>query len=301
MKWVKQGLVYTPDGSQWWARGYATIPTAEVLDGSMVRIYFASVDERKHGRIGFVEIDVRNPGKILRRSDEPVMDIGAPGTFDDSGVNPSCIQSIGGEPHLFYIGWQRSERVPYLLFAGLAKRNSEGRFERMQRVPILDRTESEPFLRSATSVIREDRFRMWYVSGDNWITVDGRPYPQYRIRYAESSDGHSWSSSPRICIDFEDPAEFGFGRPWVVRDGPIYRMWYSIRSRGAPYRLGYAESGDGIEWERMDSKVGLTTSESGWDSEMVCYPCVVDVDGHRYMFYNGNQHGSTGFGMAVLE
>jgi hypothetical protein len=34
---------------------------------------------------------------------------------------------------------------------------------------------------------------------------------------------------------------------------------------------------------------------------MVCYPCVFDAAGGRYMLYNGDGHGRTGFGLAVLE
>ena len=45
----------------------------------------------------------------------------------------------------------------------------------------------------------------------------------------------------------------------------------------------------------------LDVSPSGWDSEMVCYPHVFDHKGKRYMLYNGNGYGRTGFGLAVLE
>jgi hypothetical protein len=31
---------------------------------------------------------------------------------------------------------------------------------------------------------------------------------------------------------------------------------------------------------------------------MICYPYVVDAGGHRYLFFNGNRHGLTGFGVA---
>jgi hypothetical protein len=34
---------------------------------------------------------------------------------------------------------------------------------------------------------------------------------------------------------------------------------------------------------------------------MVCYPFVIDAAGKRYLFYNGNRHGATGFGYAILE
>jgi len=56
-----------------------------------------------------------------------------------------------------------------------------------------------------------------------------------------------------------------------------------------------------VTWTRKDREVGIQPSDSGWDSEMLCYPCVVDAHGARYMFYNGNLRGSTGFGYAVLE
>jgi hypothetical protein len=78
-------------------------------------------------------------------------------------------------------------------------------------------------------------------------------------------------------------------------------MWFSVRSHSRPYRIGYAESADGRRWERMDHRAGIAASASGWDSEMICYPAVIDAGGRRLLFYNGNRHGATGFGVAVLE
>jgi hypothetical protein len=76
-------------------------------------------------------------------------------------------------------------------------------------------------------------------------------------------------------------------------------MWYACR--GAAYRIGYAESADGLQWERRDGEAGLDVSASGWDSEMVGYPCVFDHRGRRYMLYNGNGFGETGIGLAILD
>ena len=77
-------------------------------------------------------------------------------------------------------------------------------------------------------------------------------------------------------------------------------MFYSYRSHVAPttYRLGYAFSEDGLVWERRDRSVGLEPSDDGWDSEMLCYPCVFDWEGETWMLYNGNGYGRTGFGVA---
>lgn len=302
MRWRKLGLVYMPDGSQWWARHYAHLPTAEVVTDGLIRIYFASLDEQKRGRIGFVDVETKDPTKAVAVSEKPVLDVGEPGCFDDSGVNPSSLIGTDLGNCLYYIGWQRSERVPYLLFAGIAVRQGDGTFRRFSRAPVLERSNVEPFLRSATTILRDgNRYRCWYVAGRQWIEVGGRPYPEYVIKHIASADGIHWAGDGQTCIDFESPSEFGFGRPWVVRENGKYIMWYSIRSRTEPYQMGYAESHDGLHWTRLDRQVGLTRSESGWDSEMVCYPSVVTSEGRQLMFYNGNSHGASGFGVAIRE
>lgn len=79
-------------------------------------------------------------------------------------------------------------------------------------------------------------------------------------------------------------------------------MWYSFRSgSGSPYRIGYASSCDGEHWLRDESDSGIDVSDSGWDSEMICYPFVFKHKNNYYMLYNGNGYGRTGFGMAVCE
>jgi hypothetical protein len=206
-----------------------------------------------------------------------------------------------GDLFLYYIGWQRSHRVPYALFAGVAVSADGLGFRRLYRTPILDRTTDEPFIRSAVTILVEHgSFRCWYVSALRWTTVAEKPYPEYVIRYAESKDGVIWKAYSHVCIPIENE-EFGIGRPWVVKDDNLYRMWYSIRSRVEPYRIGYAESNDGLTWNRQDGRQDLARSDRGWDSEMICYPCVCDFSERRYLFYNGNRHGSTGFGYAALD
>jgi hypothetical protein len=45
---------------------------------------------------------------------------------------------------------------------------------------------------------------------------------------------------------------------------------------------------------------GLEVSQSGWDSEMVAYPHVFELNGRTHMFYCGNHFGKEGFGWATL-
>lgn len=278
------------------------LPTVDVLKDGL-RVYFASLDEYQFGRIGYVDLDPADPRRILYETKEPVLDTGELGAFDDSGVNPSCVVNIPGKKYLYYIGWQRCERVPYMLFSGLAQSPDNGStFEKQSRTPVLDRTPEEPFSRSAPCVLAsEEKWRMWYWSCLDWESGEHGVHYKTVIRYATSEDGVLWTPHSQVCIEPDFIDEYAVGRPWVIRDGSLFRMWYSIRSHKQLYTIGYAESTDGVDWTRKDREVGIGKSLSGWDSEMVCYPCVVDVGEKRYMFYNGNQYGLTGFGYAIAE
>lgn len=301
-RWRKMGLVHAARGREPWEQSYALIPTPVELEPGLVRVFYSSVDRDMFGSSAW--IDVRLPaGVVERSSDGPVLTPGEIGCFDDSGVNISSVVRNGQRWLAYYVGWQRSERVPYLLLAGVASAAQlSGPFERLRRVPVLERTDREPYIRSAPSVMVDDgAWRAWYVSASEWETIGGKLMPVYEIRHARSLDGIEWTSDTVPVIRHESPDEFGFGRPWVVRDGDLYRMWYSIRSRVRPYRIGYAESRDGIEWQRSDSEAGIGVSDSGWDSEMICYAATIRSAGCWWMFYNGNRHGSTGFGLAVAE
>ena len=303
MKWRKLGRVYVANGEHEWAQTHAYIPTPLILDDRQLRIYCAFLDKDNVGRIGFVDLDAKNPLKVLRVSTRPVLDIGKPGNFDDSGVTPSSVIDNRGKTLMYFFGWQRGIKVRYFLFTGLAtgEKRAES-FERHSNVPILDRNNDELFVRSAPHVIIDNNiFKMWYVSGSKWVINRGKEIPTYNIRYIESDDGVSWSKKSVVCLDHSSTDEIGFGRPFVVKDRKLYRMWYSIRTLSKGYRIGFAESKDGLNWERKDNEVGIDLSESGWDSEMICFASIVDAHCERYMFHNGNEFGKTGFGVALLE
>jgi hypothetical protein len=84
-------------------------------------------------------------------------------------------------------------------------------------------------------------------------------------------------------------------------------MWYSVRpgvdehGKSGPYRIGYAVSDDKKTWKRMDETVDIHPSESGWDSEMVCYPDVLQTNEKTFLFYCGNNYGRDGFGYVELK
>ncbi|MEY4093696.1 MAG: hypothetical protein RLZZ53_895, partial [Acidobacteriota bacterium] len=80
-----------------------------------------------------------------------------------------------------------------------------------------------------------------------------------------------------------------------------YRYSLGYRGRDKGYRIGYASSTDLLTWSRDDAKASIDVSDTGWDSEMISYPHVFELDGRTFMFYLGNQVGRQGFGLAELE
>ena len=138
---------------------------------------------------------------------------------------------------------------------------------------------------------------MWYVSCVGWDSRPEGPRHRYLIKYAESDDGLQWRRDGRVVLPLAGPDEYAISRPWVIRDADAYRMWFS--SRGDEYRLGYAESADGLTWRRNDLGAQLEPAAEGWDSEMIAYPCVFDRGGERWLLYNGNGYGRSGVGLAT--
>lgn len=303
MTWTKLGRVYVADHHAGWAVSHATAPSVLPLDDDRLRVFAAFLDDNTVGRVGYVDVSAQDPTQVLDVSEHPVLDIGDPGTFDDNGVTPLSVFAHEGRVLLYYAGWQLGVKVRYFLFLGLAISDDAGQtFARHARVPVLERSDAEPVVRSSAHVRPGDAsWRMWYAGGDRWTDEGERSRPVYELRYLESPDAASWGPEGEVCLSFDSDDEFGFARPFVVEDGSTLRMWYSIRTFSKGYRIGYAESSDGREWERLDHLAGIDVSSSGWDSEMICYPCIQPTRYGTYLFYNGNNYGESGFGVAVAE
>ena len=182
------------------------------------------------------------------------------------------------------------------LITGLAISEDEGKtFHRVSRVPILERTNDEPFniLTGPTVIIEDGKWKMWYVSCVGWVHED---LPIYNIKYATSDDGIHWKRDGIVAIDFKSYDEHALARPCVLKENNLYKMWYSYK--GSNYRVGYAESKNGIDWLRKDEESGITVSLGQDDSQMIGITHVFHHKNKKYMVYNGNNYGTEGILLA---
>jgi predicted GH43/DUF377 family glycosyl hydrolase len=108
------------------------------------------------------------------------------------------------------------------------------------------------------------------------------------LAVSESANGpfRRLSRFPILPLDETDPYTISY--PWVMQDGGRYRMWYGSNLRWGPEKkdmlhvIKYAESNDGVHWEKHDRVVIDSVSP---DENAICKPCVVkDADGYLMWF-----------------
>lgn len=286
-----------------WMRSHAANPVVEHVDGNRFRVYFSPRDSQNRSQIGTLLMELsRGTATVLDASVRQVLAHGRIGRFDDSGVTVTGLVVRGTRRYLYYLGWNRTVTIPFRNAIGVAFSDDGGHtYARLSEGPIVDRNRVDPISLSYPFLLwDEDRYRIWYGSCVEWTGSTVLDY-EFSLKYAESVDGLDWTRTGDVVLACQPPLEDAVARPHVVREGGRFRMWYS-RKKGPYYRIGYAESPDGLRWERMDDRAGIDVSADGdWDSEMVEYPFIFDHDGQRYMLYNGNGYGKTGFGLAIME
>ena len=309
--WIKKGLIYVPDGKLSWSKTHAQVPVPDFIkEKNQLKIYFSTRDEEGRSRPGYIIVDADDPCRIIEIADKPVIGLGKLGTFDDCGVMPSWIVDRGAEKFMYYIGWNVRNTIPYHNSIGLAVSHDKGlTWQKKSEGPVIERTFLEPYFNGTSCVLVENGvWKNWYLSCTEWRMIEGKAEPRYHIKYAESKDGINWDRRGIVAIDYLDDNEAGLVKASVIHENGIYKMWFAFRKfagyrtdKNASYHIGYAESGDGIKWTRKNNEGVLPLAETGWDSLMTAYPHVIDVNGRRLMFYNGNGFGKSGFGYAELE
>lgn len=302
--WQKKGRIYVPSGEGYF-KTHATRPIPYLLNSATLRLFFSSRESEDMPYPTYIDVELECPGNVIRVNETPMMNLGRTGTFDDSGITPTCILRHDGKERMYYVGWKRRRYgVSIEANIGLAEILEHGdKLQRMYEGPILGQDRNHPLMTAAPFVLfDEGRYKMWYCSGTEWRMMGDNPEPVYTVFYAESDNGIDWVPHKEPVIDYKYDGEV-ISAPWVIKLRGKYHMWYSTRGCSSKesknFVVGYAESPDGIHWTRLDDQAGITRSSSGWDSEMVCYPSFFAHKNVMYMFYSGNNVGKGGIGYAI--
>lgn len=305
MKWAKRGLIADRGTVPGWATYSALTPTPVVLNDDVLRIYAGFRDGDGVSRIGFIDLDAKNPQQIIAVSEKPALDIGRPGMFDDNGVILGDIIRIGDAYRMYYVGFQKVQKAKFLAFSGMATSVDGGEtFTRHSEAPVLDRADGALFINAIHTVMPREQggFLAWVAQGNGWEIRNGIPYPQYDIWERTSADGIRFDNPSRKLIALEGD-EYRIGRPSVFRrpDGGFGMFYTRGYISSNDYKAGIAFSPDGSNWTRMDEQFGLVLgTDNDFDSRHLCYPRLFEAHGKVWAIYNGNDMGAAGFGLAEL-
>lgn len=313
-QWKKLGKIFTPQEvtNKNWLKEFAQAPSVIIFD-KFIRVYFScrpSPDKNNQyvSYCGYIDLNRFNLFEILAISEDPILNLGELGEFDEFGTYPVSVIEHADLFYAYYAGWTRCESVPFNVAIGLAQSTDGVSFHKIGKGPILSYSLDEPFVLSGPKIRRyHDQWYLWYIAGRKWKIVNNKPEPVYKIRVATSKDGLTWKKLNKDIIPSRLEEDEAQASPDVFFSNDQYHMFFcyryseNFREKNNGYRIGYASSADLLNWSRDDTKAGIDISQEGWDSEMISYPHVFELDKTIYMLYLGNQVGKYGFGLAKLE
>ena len=296
MSWEKLGQIFQMNEEDVYLNTHASNPLPIYLEGDVYRVFYSGRDSENKSSVGYVDIDIVS-NKVVKEKSGLIFKYGSPDSFYSHGVSIGNMYESNNEKYILFMGWNIRNNEHWRGDVGRLRLINNEHLEIIPNTPFMttdlyDQVSlSYPFV-----VFHEGIYKMWYGSTLTWSSENGEMI--HVINYATSSDGENWKKHG-LAIPYELGVAQAFSRPTVIINEEGYHMWYSYRSgTGEKYRIGYSFSEDGQNWVRKHDEAGIDVSESGWDSEMICYPFVLEHKGERYMLYNGNQYGKEGFGIA---
>jgi len=302
-RWQKLGLLYCPSGDRRHPKllSHAANPLPVHMKGDVYRVYFSGRDALQRSSVGAVDIDIVRR-QVMKEHEAPFFEHGPEGSFYADGVSVGNCYEADGRKHMLFMGWQNPPDAHWRGDVGRLRVNEDFSLTMADTQPLLASDATDPLSLSYPWVMgtgEDARFDMWYGSTLNWDAGNGEML--HVIQHASSADGERWEKSG-LAVPFEIGVAQAFSRPTVVRDADGLHMWFSYRGKvGRTYRIGYAFCPPGGTWTLRLDETGIDVSSDGWDSEMIEYPFVFEHGGLRYMLYNGNGYGRSGFGLAVAS
>lgn len=313
LHWTNRTKIFDPTKHKTaWMQNYAQNPNVFEFDDRL-RIYFTTrplknSDGMFTSQTAYADFEKNEPFKLIEVAQVPVLELGGAGDFDEFGIMPGSVIRNQNQIWLYYVGWTRLTSVPYKWSVGLAISDDNGKtFKRYSKGPIISSSPFDPYLQACPRVIqlKNNDFLMWYNAGIEWNKVNNHYESVYITKTAHSKDGVNWIINNNQFIPSKVSKECQTSSSFIEFDN-LYHLFFSyrygtdFRKKEKGYRIGYMFSENNKDWQRKDEIANFDVSNKGWDSEMVCYPHVVEINNQIYMFYCGNNFGEYGFGYTKL-
>jgi predicted GH43/DUF377 family glycosyl hydrolase len=282
-----------------------------VRQGDEYWLFYAGGDAEGRRRICLATAPISDISRWTRHG--VVLELGAPGKFDENWCVLPCVHRFGEKWHLYYTAMLS----PQPTAIGLAVSDDLRHWEKVSDEPVIRRgcfPEFPDHLKIAgggpiLELSQPDGrilYRM-YCTLPNLLpsSPDLRRNQEKHSVVIHSYDGIEWFDrrlilSPRIDADYEDAATIALN-PWPVEGGGYRAVYGAIGNRFGAYSICEARSADGLHWDRgaVGENLALAPEGNGWESQMTEYPNVIREGDHLRLFYCGNGYGATGIGTAI--
>lgn len=265
-----------------WAR-------AAVFDGVLYHLYFTGTDQ--NGLPNDMGHATSTDGEVWTMDPaNPVLTRGGSGEWDEAHLGGAAVVHDGTAFHMWYSGMDGD----FFERAGYATSPDGSVWTKHAGNPVMDVGVQGSFddysVRPTTVIEDGGTYRMWY-GGGSWT---GTSFTG-GVGYAESDDGISWTKRLEPVLEPSDyPTAWdpgSVGNPYVVFDGSTdtYHMWYTggvESSSSIDLSIGYAYSGDGIEWTKHRDNPVVTAIDA------VAYHSPVLFDGSTFRMWYTTWDGS---------
>ncbi len=220
ISWTKRGIVMSP--SLPWERSEVS-PNSILVENGVYRLWYHGggypMGNQRLGnaRVGYA---TSSDGITWTKRGNPVLDIGASGSFDDDQAAEPRVMRVGARYRMYYTGHNAASARNAL---GMASSNDGLSWTKAPANPILDESRWGNNWGGA-----------FFQEGTVWHLWRGfTTGTTYGLRYMSSSDGISWIDGPQnpVLTPSADPnaADYQFVGDSVsgYRDGADYRILYT--------------------------------------------------------------------------
>jgi hypothetical protein len=299
--WTKNAgnpiLVPGPSGS--WDSDAAEMGSV-VFDGTMYHMWYGGQDGNAF-RIGHA---TSTNGLLWNKEiNNPVLDVGPPGSWDDVIVYVPCVILVGDTFHMWYDGFDG-----IIEQTGHATSTDGNVWIKDPLNPVLDVgppgswDDMQVFPMAGSVIFKDNVYHMWY-GGYNGAS--------FRIGYATSLDGTVWVKDMLNNPVMVNGSPGSWDSHSVIPGSVLLlddtlRMWFSGQAGDDRWRVGYATSSDGVLWvkDSVNNPVLDYGEEWSWDNFAVWDASVIidSIDQRYKMWYTGGMilFGSMGYAESDL-
>jgi predicted GH43/DUF377 family glycosyl hydrolase len=293
-------LAMDPETYVWGAYGQPSV----IIHNDTIKMWYAVVeandpDTVARGRIHYAwSVDGIT---WTKHPDNPVLDVGNDGEWDNAWLDTPGICWDGDEFKLYYYGDSTYQAGQENTALGLA--TSDDGIHWTKQGIVLEKGEFDDWDGHHVELPAVDFDSISNVYTMYYTGMDNSNYPDagfMQIGYATSPDGYNWDKfqdNPVIQYgDYPSWNDIGSGGAAILYTDGIYEMWYSgVKIVEAPYeswdslKVGYAVSLDGIHWIPYPENPVLTANE-GDSTVFWAIDVIRDESENQYKLYFESEH-----------